>query len=110
MAPGLNTYRSNLSENYLGLPQSNLEVYKNASLRPLVSQLKGDLFFVVGTNDFGCYMDTIQIIEDLIRADKQFDLLLLPDQGHGALGYSQKYYLERVVRYFLDHLPPANVE
>ncbi len=41
-----------------------------------------------------------------VRANKPFDLLLLPGQGHGFAGAGARHAGEATMRYFQNHLKP----
>ena len=59
------------------------------------SKLKGKLFLIVGEMDNNVDpSSTMQVVNALIKADKTFDLLVLPGQGHswgGAYGERKRY-------------------
>ncbi len=46
------------------------------------------------------------MVEALIQADKRFDLMVLPEQGHGFRGVSGAYFRKARYRYFQEHLKP----
>jgi dipeptidyl aminopeptidase/acylaminoacyl peptidase len=48
----------------------------------------------------------MKMVEALIRANKPYDLIVLPDQDHHPTGKSITYYLEAHRRYFQEHLKP----
>ena len=48
----------------------------------------------------------MRFLDALIQAEKRYDLLLLPDQGHHPEGASRLYTLNAVRRYFQEHLNP----
>ncbi len=91
-------------EYYMGLPQSNKKGYEYASNLPLASNLKGKLMLIVGTNDV-IFSRTIKMVDALIQANKFFDLVLLPEKGHGIPNTSP-YWREAIRRYFQEHLKP----
>jgi dipeptidyl aminopeptidase/acylaminoacyl peptidase len=105
-APGFSAYNLMLYEPYLGLPQNNKDAYDYCTCFWLADKLKGKILFVNGTSDWATLPDTIRMIEALVRAGKSYDLILLPEQGHGPTGKSMTYYIEGAKRYFLTHLPP----
>ena len=47
---------------------------------------------------------TFKLAEELIKANKDFDLLILPSQRHGYRGIYQKYFLKKRWNYFVEHL------
>jgi dipeptidyl aminopeptidase/acylaminoacyl peptidase len=49
---------------------------------------------------------TMKMVEALTRAGKFYDLIVLPGQTHRLTGEHRDYYLDRVRRYFVEHLKP----
>jgi hypothetical protein len=49
---------------------------------------------------------TMKMVNALIDANKQFDLLLLPEQTHHPLGTRQAYWVDVMKRYLVEHLKP----
>ena len=47
--------------------------------------------------------NTIRVVNALIRANKRFDLLLLPGQRHG-FGDMNEYFFWRMADYYSEHL------
>jgi dipeptidyl-peptidase 4 len=66
-------------------------------------KLRGKLFLIVGETDANVDpASTMQVVDALIRADKDFDLLVVPGVGHGALG--SPYARRRFQDFFVRHL------
>jgi dipeptidyl aminopeptidase/acylaminoacyl peptidase len=94
-------------ESYMGLPQENKEAYEKSSSLKLAHKLKGKLLLIHSTNDVNAtFSSTMKMCEALIRADKPFDLLVMPNQDHHPKGQSARYWLDAVRRYFQEHLKP----
>ena len=92
---------------YMGLPQENTEEYEYASNLRLAGNLEGKLLLIHGTSDTGAvFSGTIKMVEALIQAGKPYDLIVLPEQGHGPTGASRTYRREAIRRYFQEHLKP----
>jgi len=69
----------------------------------LAKGLKGKLLLIVGEMDRNVDpASTMQVVNALIRADKDFDMLVVPGAGHGAAG--TKYGRRRQADYFVRHL------
>lgn len=51
-----------------------------------------------------CKDFNIRLEEALIKADKQFDMLILPSQRHGYQGDHLKYFTKIRWNYFVKHL------
>jgi len=50
--------------------------------------------------------NTLLVVDELIKADKDFDLIMLPNQGHG-FGSASGYMMRRRWDYFIKHLMGA---
>lgn len=70
----------------------------------LAKNLKGNLLLVTGDIDNNVHPgNTIRVVNSLIRANKRFDLLILPGQRHG-FGDMDEYFFWRMADYFSEHL------
>ena len=71
-------------------------------------RLQGKLMLVVGEMDKNVDpASTYQVVDRLIKADKQFDLLVVPGGGHGAGGrYGQRKLMDFFVRNLMDEATP----
>ena len=68
------------------------------------SRLKGNLLLVHGDIDENVHPgNTLRVVDALIRANKRFDMLLLPGQRHG-FGTMNEYFFWRMADYFSEHL------
>lgn len=66
-------------------------------------KLRGKLLLVVGEQDTNVDpASTLQVVDALIRADRDFDLLLIPGAGHGAA--ESAYGRRRRADFFVRHL------
>ena len=78
--------------------------YHISANHELAERLKGNLLLVHGDIDEnvhpGC---TLRVVNALIRANKRFDMLLLPGQRHG-FGDMNEYFFWRMADYFSEHL------
>ena len=80
-------YDSTYTERYLGPPQDNGEGYRASAPVNAAADLKGRLLIVHGTSDDNVHMqNTIQMVNSLVNAGKQFDLMLYPGKTHGIAG------------------------
>jgi dipeptidyl-peptidase 4 len=99
-------YDSIYTERYEGLLPANEAAYKKSSPVNFAAQLHGDLVEVHGTSDDNVHMqNTIQMINNLIQAEKQFSLLLYPDKTHSIAGTVARTHLYTRIRdFFHDEL------
>lgn len=66
-------------------------------------RLKGHLFLTVGEKDSNVDpASTMQVVDALIKANKDFDMLVLPGKGHGA--GNSAYATRRMYDFFVRHL------
>jgi dipeptidyl aminopeptidase/acylaminoacyl peptidase len=72
-------------------------------------RLKGKLLLVMGEMDKNVDpSSTLQVVDRLIKANKVFDLLVVPGGGHGAGGrYGQRKLMDFFVANLLNETPPA---
>ncbi len=70
----------------------------------LAGNLKGKLLLVHGDMDNNVHPGgTIRLADALIKANKRFDMLILPGRAH-AFGTYQPYFTQRMWEYFAEHL------
>jgi dipeptidyl aminopeptidase/acylaminoacyl peptidase len=71
-------------------------------------RLKGKLMLVVGEMDKNVDpASTLQVVDRLMKANKDFDLLFVPGGGHGAGGrYGERKLMDFFVRNLLDEPTP----
>jgi len=84
--------------------------YDNQANQLLAGNLQGKLLLAHGLLDDNVHpSNTLLVVQALIEAEKDFDLLLLPEKRHGF--YGDRYFMERRWDYFVRHLkqlePPA---
>lgn len=92
-------YGSYWGEKYEGLESNYTEQITTLKAR----DLKGKLLLVTGDLDDNvnpCM--TMQLVDAFIRANKPFDLLVMPNENHD-LSY-EPYYLQRLFGYLLENL------
>jgi dipeptidyl aminopeptidase/acylaminoacyl peptidase len=101
-------------EMYLGPLADNLEAYDYGSNSKIAHRLKGNLLIPIGTSDKNVrFAFTMKMAEALIRAEKYFDMMVLPERDH-HYGYTGKerpwheriYFAELTRRHFQKYLPP----
>lgn len=104
-APGAFEEDALVNEPHLGLPSVNPAGYAAGDNIALAANLRGTLRMMHGTSDTSASLTTtMRMTEALIRAGKQFELLLMPGQGHGTRGPARKYYQDDIRLFFLRTL------
>ena len=102
-------YDSIYTERYLGLPSENEDGYKASSPTSSAADLHGTLVIVHGTSDDNVHIqNTVEMSETLIKAAKQFDIMLYPAQTHGVTGPVATSHLFHLIEdHFTRELMPA---
>jgi dipeptidyl aminopeptidase/acylaminoacyl peptidase len=86
--------------------------YEAQANRSQAARLQGKLLLVVGELDDNVDpASTMQLVDALIRADKDFDLLVIPGAGHGAAesSYGQRRRMDFFVRHLWGTEPRAAI-
>lgn len=86
--------------------------YRNQVNALLAENLEGDLLLMHGDLDDNVHPAmTIQLVDALIEANEDFDLIIAPDRFHGL---GEPYFIRRRWDYFVERLlgesPPENYE
>jgi dipeptidyl aminopeptidase/acylaminoacyl peptidase len=86
--------------------------YLSQANKLLVENLEGKLLLMHGDMDDNVHPAmTIQVVDELIKANKDFDLIVAPDRAHGL---NEPYFIRRRWDYFVKHLmgkePPLEYE
>ena len=80
-------YDSVYTERYMQTPQENASGYDENSPINHVDKLKGKFLLIHGSGDDNVHVqNSMQMMEALIQANKQFDSQIYPDKNHGIYG------------------------
>jgi hypothetical protein len=98
--------KASWNEQWMGYPVG--PQYAECSNIENASRLQGYLMLIVGELDDNVPPEsTYRFVDALIRANKDFDLLVVPDGGHGAGGaYAQHRLQDFFVRHLQGREPP----
>jgi dipeptidyl aminopeptidase/acylaminoacyl peptidase len=104
-APGSLMEAASINEPNMGLYENNKAAYDAQMNFNLASRLRGHLKMMHGTSDnMAPFSTTMRMAQALIAANKTFDLLIMPGQGHGPAGDQARYYREDIRRYMTTYL------
>jgi len=79
-------------------------LYNIEKNQDLVKNLKGHLMLSTGDIDNNVHpANTIRVVNALTKANKRFDLVILPGQRHGYADMTE-YFFWRMADYFTEHL------
>lgn len=96
-------YDTHYTERYMGTPANNTKGYEESSVMHHADGMTGKLLLVHGLIDENVHFrHTARLINALIAADKDYDLLLFPDARHGPRKDADRVYLERRTFEFID--------
>jgi len=85
-------YDSIYTERYMDTPEENPEGYDAGSVMTHADKLKGKLLITHGTMDDNVHVQNIlQLIDKLQDLDKDFSLMIYPNQRHGIGGPKRKH-------------------
>jgi dipeptidyl aminopeptidase/acylaminoacyl peptidase len=105
-------YEDDWGERYQGLLSGTN--YDDQANQSQAKNLKGHLLLAHGTMDDNVPPNnTLLVVDALIKANKDFDLLMLPNQRHGygsAGNYMTRRRWDYFVRYLLGAEPPSNYQ
>jgi dipeptidyl aminopeptidase/acylaminoacyl peptidase len=109
-------YEDDWAEKWQGLLRRNGDGttnYDNQANQLVAGNLKGKLLLAHGTLDANVPPNnTLLVVDALIKANKDFDLIMLPNRGHGF--GNEPYMVRRRWDYFVRHLlgaePPREYE
>jgi dipeptidyl-peptidase-4 len=94
-------YDTIYTERYMGLPSENPEGYKNTALPPKAGNLKGKLMLAHNFEDDNVlFQNTLQALDALERAGKQFEFMLYPQKAHGVTGVASRQMNQMMVDFF----------
>jgi dipeptidyl-peptidase-4 len=94
-------YDTIYTERYMGLLKDDKAGYDMSDVTKAAGQLHGALLLVHGTSDDNVhFQNSIQMIDALIRARKQFRLMIYPGKTHGIAGPDARVHLFTMIE---DH-------
>jgi len=99
-------YDTIYTERYMGLLPEHEKSYHESSPINNAGKLQGKLLIAHGTGDDNVhYSNTLDLIDDLIKAGKYVEVMAFPGRGHGVSDLpAQRVLWNRVTKFFLDNL------
>ena len=95
-------YDSIYTERYMQTPQENASGYDQNSPINFADKLKGKFLLIHGSADDNVHLqNSMQMIEALIQANKQFDSEIYPDKNHGIYGGKTRIQLYNKMTIFV---------
>ncbi|MGD0796348.1 MAG: DPP IV N-terminal domain-containing protein [Acidobacteriaceae bacterium] len=107
-------YEDDWAEKWVGLLKKNADGttnYDSQANESFARNLKGHLLLIHGTMDDNVPPEnTLLVVDALIKANKDFDLLMIPNAGHdygAATAYVTRRRWDYFVRYLAGGVPPG---
>src|SRR5262249_18209668 len=97
-------YDSVYTERYMNTPQENPDGYNATSVVKAAKDLHGRLLLVHGVMDDNVHLqNTLQLVQELQRFDKDFEMMVYPRSRHGTGG---KHHQRLVIDFMRRSLSP----
>lgn len=83
--------------------QDGTDTYVNQAVQLGAANLQGRLLIAYGTMDNNVHPNmTLQLIDELIRHNRDFDTIVMPNRNHGFA--NEPWFVRRTWDYFVQHL------
>jgi len=87
-------YDNIYTERFMRTPTENKEGYENNSPINFVNQLKGKYLLIHGSGDDNVhYQNSMEMINSLVKENKQFDMFIYPNKNHSIYGGNTRNHL-----------------
>ena len=103
-------YDNIYTERYMGIPSENEATYIKASPVTHAKNLKGNLLYIHGTGDDNVHYKNAEVlINELIKHDKVFDLMVYPNRSHGIFEGegTSKHLTDTFLKFIEENCPPG---
>jgi len=82
----------------MGFPKENPKGYEESSMPKAADKLHGSLLLVHGSSDDNVhFQNSVQMVDALIKAGKQFRFMIYPNKTHGIGGSSSRVHLFHMI-------------
>jgi dipeptidyl-peptidase-4 len=101
-------YEVMYTERYMDKPSENPDGYENANLLTKVSNLKGKLLLIHGTQDATVvWQHSIDFLKKAVDEGVQVDYFVYPGYEHNVRGKDRAHLMQKVTDYFDQYLKPG---
>ncbi|MGB9665223.1 MAG: alpha/beta fold hydrolase [Ignavibacteria bacterium] len=95
-------YDTIYTERYMSLPELNPEGYEKSAVTNKADKLKGKVLLIHGTADDNVhFQNTVVLVDELIKANKQFQVMFYPGKDHGISGGKTRLQLFTLITNFI---------
>lgn len=105
-------YDNIYTERYMGLPQENMEDFIKGSALTYAKNLQSSLLLIHGTGDDNVhYSNAEQLINELIKQHKQFEVMTYPNRSHSIVeGEGTREHLSTLYTNFIRRVCPPGAK
>jgi len=97
-------YDNIYTERFMRTPQENADGYDNNSPIHFVDKLKGNYLLIHGTADDNVhFQNSMELVSELVIANKPFDVFFYPNSNHGMNGRNARYHLYQKLTKYLEN-------
>ncbi len=87
-------YDNIYTERFMRTPKENEKGYDDNSPINHVKNMKGKYFLIHGSTDDNVhYQNAMEMVNALVKANKQFDMIIYPNRNHGIYGGNTRNHL-----------------
>ncbi|MGE5683459.1 MAG: DPP IV N-terminal domain-containing protein, partial [Bacillota bacterium] len=99
-------YDTIYTERYMSLPELNAEAYESSSPLNYADKLKGKFLLIHGMADDNVhFQNSVELVNRLIGANKQFNVMYYPGRDHSIYGGNTRVQLyDMMTEFFLKNL------
>ncbi|MBW7867320.1 MAG: S9 family peptidase [Brumimicrobium sp.] len=99
-------YDNIYTERFMRTPQENPDGYDDNSPINYTDLLEGDYLLIHGSGDDNVHVqNSMEMINSLVKANKQFDMFIYPNKNHGIYGGNTRNHLyNMMLAFILNHL------
>ncbi|TLX74081.1 S9 family peptidase [Labilibacter sediminis] len=95
-------YDTVYTERFMRTPQGNPKGYEDNSPINMAQTLQGRLFLIHGTADDNVhFQNTLEYVDQLVQANKQFDMFVYPNRNHSIYGGNTRMHLFKMMSDYL---------
>lgn len=99
-------YDNIYTERFMRTPQENADGYDQNSPINFCDKLEGNYLIIHGSGDDNVhYQNTMEMINALVKANKQFNMFIYPNRNHGIYGGNTRMHIfDQMLEFTLDNL------
>ena len=96
-------YDNIYTERFMRTPKENPDGYDANSPVNFVKLMKGKFLLIHGSADDNVhYQNSMELVNAMVKADKQFDLFIYPNRNHGIYGGNTRNHLFTMMLNFIE--------